>query len=432
MIHTAMEDKYMINNPFDLPRFDMAKKPVRQKIYLKLLAWFISFPSVWIHRLKMKKVNMEGLKPPYLLLCTHMAFLDFKVTTAAIFPHRANYIVAVDGFIGREKLLRNVGCICKRKFTNDIRMIKNIRHVTETNKDIIVIYPEARYSLTGTNAVLPQSLGKIVKFLNIPVVVLKMHGHYLNSPVWNLAHRNSRVEAEMTQIVTQDEIGKLSYEEIYDRINTAFEYDEYRWQKENNIRIKHKNNAQGLHKVLYQCPHCMTEYKMNSGGNKIWCEHCGKEWVLLEFGELSALQGETEFAHIPNWYEFERSQVRKQIEQKNYQWTGEVIVDSLPNANGYIRLGKARLTHNLSGFYLNGDFGSGKISLKKEPLSMYSCHIEFEYFNTGDCIDLSTLQDTYYIYPQGKNFSVTKIALATEELYKLNAMSSVQDTADVI
>lgn len=35
----------------------------------------------------------------------------------------------------------------------------------------------------------------------------------------------------------------------------------------------------------------------------------------------------------------------------------------------------------------------------------------------GDCIDLNTLTDTYYIYPYDCDFSVTKVALATEELF---------------
>ncbi len=403
----------------EIPKFDMAQKPIRQKFYLKLVAWALSFPTVWLRGLKLNKVNMEGLKPPYVLLCTHMAFLDFKVTTAAIFPHRANYIVAIDGFIGREKLLRNVGCICKRKFTNDIVMIKHIKHVVEKNKDIVVIYPEARYSLIGTNAVLPKSLGKIIKLLKVPVVVLNMHGNYLTSPVWNLNKRNVPIRADFTQVITLKEAEELSSEEIFDRIEKSFQYDEYRWQKENNIRIRYKKNAEGLHKVLYQCPNCLTEYEMNSAGNKLWCGHCGKEWVLSEFGELKAVQGETEFSHMPQWYEFERSQVRKQIRENTYAWAGEVIIDSLPNAEGYIRLGKGKLTHGMDGFTLEGDFDGSKLLLKKEPLSMYSCHIEYEYFKKGDCIDLSTLHDTYYIYPQGRNFSVTKMALATEELYKL-------------
>ena len=73
------------------------------------------------------------------------------------------------------------------------------------------------------------------------------------------------------------------------------------------------------------------------------------------------------------------------------------MVDSLPNAKGYIRLGPAKLTHNLNGFYLEGNFGEKNFRLSKEPLSMYSCHIEYDYLNKGDCIDLSTLEDTYYM-----------------------------------
>ena len=49
-------------------------------------------------------------------------------------------------------------------------------------------------------------------------------------------------------------------------VRKAFEYDDYRYQKENGILIKEKYRAEGLHKVLYQCPHCMTEGKMVGKG----------------------------------------------------------------------------------------------------------------------------------------------------------------------
>ena len=73
-------------------RFDMLAYPKRQK--LRPLAWAISYPAVWSHRAKIQKIDMDGVKPPYVLLCNHNSFLDFKVTTAAVFPHRANYVVA--------------------------------------------------------------------------------------------------------------------------------------------------------------------------------------------------------------------------------------------------------------------------------------------------------------------------------------------------
>jgi Acyltransferase. len=406
----------------------MNKKPERQKNYLRPLTWLLSFPSVWKHGLKIKKVNMKGLKPPYILLCNHTSFMDFKVMTAAIFPQRANYVVAIDGFIGREMLLRKVGCICKRKFTNDIGLVRHLNHVVNINKDIVVLHPEARYSLIGTNAILPESLGKLVKLLKVPVASLNMHGNYLNSPCWNLTERGNRIEAEMTQIITKDQTKTLTYQQINDCINNALIYDEYFWQKANKISIKYENNAKGLHKVLYQCPSCITESQMLSDKNRIWCKHCGKEWIMSDFGELKAVSGITEFTHIPDWYEFERKQVRKQIEEKTYKFSDDVLVDSLPNAKGYIRLGPAKLTHNLNGFYLEGNFSEKNFRLSKEPLSMYSCHIEYDYLNKGDCIDLSTLEDTYYIYPQNKLSSVTKISLATEELFKFYSESRINQT----
>jgi 1-acyl-sn-glycerol-3-phosphate acyltransferase/ribosomal protein S27AE len=405
-------------------RFDMVKKPFRQKTYLKPLTWIISFPTVWKHHLRINRVHMEGVKPPYLLLCTHMAFMDFMVTTAAVFPHRANYVVAIDGFIGRERLLRLVGGICKRKFTNDIQLVRQIRHVVVENKDILALYPEARYSLVGTTAVLPASLGKMAKLLGVPVVVLNIHGNYLNSPVWNLQKRGNRIEADFTHILSVDDLKTLSVPQINERINKAFEYDEYRWQKANNIRIDFPKRAEGLHKVLYQCPHCLTEYHMTSKDARLMCGHCGKEWEMGVLGEMEAkvmANDEdrlfTEFPHIPDWYEFERTQVRCEVEADGYACHMPVIVDALPNAEKFIRLGEGELVHDMSGFHLKAEFGGVPFELVKPALSMYSCHIEYEYFGKGDCIDLSTLEDTYYIFPQSDAFSVTKMALATEELF---------------
>ena len=400
-----------------ITRFDLSRKPQKEKFYLTPIAYLLSFPEVWKRKLRINKVNMKNLKPPYILLCTHHAFVDFKVTTAAIFPHRANYVVAIDGFIGREWLLRNVGAIGKRKFTNDIQLVKQIKYGLEKLNNIVAIYPEARYSLIGTNAILPESLGKMVKLFKKPIVVLNMHGNYLSQPVWNLKKRNNPITADMTQIITQDEIDKLSINEINDRINQAFVYDEYQWQVDNKIKITYENRAKNIHKVLYQCPSCLTEHQMESDKNMIWCNACGKTYIMDEYGRLKAKEGITEFTHIPDWYEFERLQVRKQIEAKTYHVEDEVKIESLPNAKGYINLGDGKFIHDLDGFKLNTK--DKTLALIKEPLSLYSLHIEYDYLGKGDCFDLSTLIDTYYIYPKTKKDIVTKLHFAVEEMYKI-------------
>ena len=113
---------------------------MRTKWYLRPLTYLLSEPDVLLHRAKITKVGTEGLRPPYVLLCNHNAFLDFKVATKAIWPHRANYVVAIDGFIGREELLRRVGCICKRKFTSDLTLVRQLKRVVQ-NGDVCMIYP---------------------------------------------------------------------------------------------------------------------------------------------------------------------------------------------------------------------------------------------------------------------------------------------------
>ncbi|MCE1195090.1 hypothetical protein LWX53_01135 [bacterium] len=400
-------------------KFDMAKKPIKQRRFLTPLTWMLSLPEIAARGLKVEKVNMEGIKPPYFLLSTHMAFVDFKVTTRAIFPHGANYVVAIDGFLRGEWLLRQVGCICKRKFTNDILLVRQMRHALEKHRAIVALYPEARYSYCGTTSVLPASLGKLIKIFKVPVVVLNQRGNYLSQPVWNLAKRKCRIEATMTGLLRPEQIERASVEEINRDVAAAFRYDEYAWQKKNGIVIDHPERAKGLHHILYQCPHCLTESEMDSAGDEIWCDHCGKRWRMGTLGDLAAVAGETEFPHIPDWFEFQRAMVRKQLEEGGYFFEDRVAVDSLPNAKGYIRLGEATLRHGPDGFVLDGLDGDPSFRLEKKPLENYSLHIEFDYFGKGDCIDLSTLEDTYYIYPLARKNCVTKLQFAVEELYKM-------------
>lgn len=323
----------------DFKRFDMKAPPVRTKWYLRPLTYILSAPDVKKHKNILKKINTEGLKPSFVLLCNHNAFMDFKVATKAIFPWRANYVVAIDGYIGREKLLRDVGCICKRKFTNDTMLVKQLMQ-TVKNCDVAIIYPEARYSLCGTTAVLPESLGKLCRLLKVPVVTLICHGHHVNSPFWNLHDRGVKpTEAEFTQIFDAETIRTTPVEEINRKIVEMFQYDDFAWQKERGIHITYKGRAEGLHKVLYQCPKCNTEYRMSSSGTILRCNACRAEWKMTELGELEAVSGETVFSHIPDWYEWERVNVRREVEEGTYS-SGElpVHVDTLPNAKKFIRL----------------------------------------------------------------------------------------------
>jgi ribosomal protein L37AE/L43A len=361
---------------------------------------------------------MEGVNPPYILLGNHNSFSDFKVVTKAIFPHGANYVISVDGFINREKLLRNVGGICKRKFINDIFLVKNINYSLKQNKTILIMYPEARYSHVGTTAILPESLGKMIKLMKFPVVTLLCHGNHLRQPIWNLRKRKVKATADMTQILKKEDLEKLSVSEINHIIEKSFIYDDYKYQKENKIAIKEDFRAEGLHKVLYQCPVCKKEGEMDSKGNKIWCKKCGKAYEMSVYGELTALSGKTEFSHIPDWYEWQRQNVKEEIMRGEYSLEIPVNIDSLPNSKGFYRLGEGVLKHDEKGFLLTAKFGDVDFSLHKPVLENYSVHIEYDYFGKGDAVSLSTQNDTFYLFPINIKNIITKIHFAVEELFK--------------
>ena len=402
----------------DFPRYDFFKEVKPQARFLTPIAWLLSFPDVWKQKTRISR-NLEGIKPPYLLLCNHNSFFDFKVMTAAIFPNRANYVVALDGFIGREWIMRLVGCICKRKFVNDLELIRQTARLLKQNQ-IVVYYPEARYSLIGTDAILPESLGKMIRYLKVPVVTLISHGHHINEPAWNQTCRRVPTTSELSLLLSQEEVETLDAKTIQRRVEQRFEYDDFAWQAETKIRQAAPDRAEGLHRVLYQCPHCQTEYRMNSKGTDIFCEACSKRWHFNEYGQIQAVEGDTEFPHPPDWYEWQRANVRHEIERGSYHLECEVLVDSLPNSAGFVPMGKGWLRHDMNGLVLRGEHAGESFEIVKKVPSLYSIHVEYNYIDKKmDCIDISTLDDTYFVYPTTRDVSVTKIALAVEELYKL-------------
>ena len=102
-----------------------------------------------------------------------------------------------------------------------------------------------------------------------------------------------------------------------------------------------------------------------------------------------------------------------------YSFECPARVDALPNAKGYIDLGMGKLIHDMNGFKLTGKYKDEEYEVVLLAKDHYSVHIEYEYLGKfGDCVDLNTLNDTFYVYPKCEKFSVTKMSLACEELYK--------------
>ena len=402
-------------------KYKTAKYPIRQPIYLTWLIWVLSFFATIFKKHRVERINMDGLKPPYMILSNHMSFVDFELVALGTYPHRINNVVNIDGYYQRPWLMEWIGAICTRKFTTDFHLVKSIRKVFSRG-DVLGMYPEARYSPCGITSYIPDSVGMLVKRNKVPVVAVLHRGNYLHSPAWDFRRkRKVPLHTTLTQILTVEDIERMSVDEINQCIREALTYDEYMYQKENGILIKEPFRAEGMHKILYQCPHCLAEHQMATEGAELYCTKCGKRWTLNEDGSLQAKEGETEFSHVPDWFRWEFDNVTREVEEGRYSFTDTADIYSMPRCWKFENLGKAILTHDPeNGFVIRGHYNGQDYLIHRAPLQINSLHVEYDWFRIrrDDCIDVSTETDSFYCYFDNAKNVVTKLAFATEAIYQ--------------
>jgi len=414
-----------------IKRYDFARKPQRASLFWLFVAKdIVSASRMRGFKLSIKRINMDGLKPPYLLLATHQSELDLSITIKAIEPYRrANNVCALDAIRDNgEYMMRKLGTIGKRKFIKDFSLIRNMKYCVTKYKDIVCMYPEARYTLDGCESYLPDSIAKMCKLLGVPVVTLCMHGSFIVGPQWNKPRQKLPLAAEMEQIATAEQVKSMSVDELNAIIRDRFHRDDFQYQLDNHIENNYEKRAEGLHNILYRCPNCGTEFEMYSGGTRLWCEHCGKSWQMSNLGQLSAEIGETEFHHIPDWFKWERQLVRDEVRSGNYRFEDDVTVHTLPNAKRFYDQGIGKLVQTVDGTVIDCTAYGEPFHLELSGAELESIHIEYDYPFLkkrykknifGDCVDISTQNDSFWLHPINKRTQLTKLSLATEEIHFL-------------
>ncbi len=413
-------------NKDKIKRFDFVKKPVNPCFLMTAAKMIISWPDLKKRKCKIEKINMDSITGPYLLLVTHSSMVDFNIMLKATHPAKVNNVMTLEGFnTYTEPLMRSLGVIGTRKFITDVNLIRNIKYSIEKLGNIFVLFPEARYSLDGCTSYLPDSVGKMAKLLKVPVVVLKIHGNFVTCPQWNKITKKTYVEAVMEPIVSVEEMKTITPAEINSRIREHFQYDDFKWQKEKQLKITHPKRANGLHALLYKCPACFTEHETDSEGEYLWCNHCGKRWYMDEYGQLKAVEGETEFTHIPDWSNWERECVRKEIEEGTYYFEDDVRVETLPNSLRFYKQGMGKLIQTSTETIIKCNYYGEEYTLTKSAAELESLHIEYDYLKRGDCVDISIPDDSFWCYVTKRDV-ITKLSFATEEIHKLGKKKSIE------
>ena len=290
-------------------------------------------------------------------------------------------------------------------------------HAIKKQKSSVVMFPEAGYSLDGTATVIPDSLGKLVKYLDAPVVMIRTYGAFTRQPLYNnLQKRRVKVSAQMKYLLSPDEIKEKSADEINDILSREFTIDNFRWQQENQLEINEPFRADFLNRALYKCPHCLTEGKMEGKGIHLTCAECNKSYELDSLGYLRATDGDGKFDHVPDWFAWQRTEVRREIESQSYHFESPVRIFMATDTKRIYDVGSGTLTHTLNGFHLKSNDGS--LDYSQNPQASYSICADFYWYEIGDVICIGNQKALYYCFPDSKDV-VSKVRLAAEEMYKI-------------
>lgn len=402
-----------------LPR-PKREKPKKINAFFRLLTKTLSHLNLKGNNMSYNEHGMEklGKDEPCLVLMNHSSFIDLQIAADYLYPRPFSTVCTTDAFAGKAWLMRQIGCIPTQKFVSDLSLVKDMSYALKELKTTVVMYPEAGYSFDGTATTLPDTLGGLLKLLKVPVVTIITRGAFSREPLYNmLRHRKVDISADVTYLLSPDQIKEMSADELNAVINEAFSFDNFKWQQENNIVINEDFRADGLQRVLFKCPHCLAEGQNVGKGVTLTCKECGKTYELTELGALKAVDGESAFTHVPDWYAWERACVREEIERGEYLLDVDVDVYMLVDYKGLYRVGEGHLVHNAEGFHLTGC--GGELDYSQSPISSYSLNADYFWYEIGDVISIGNKNQLFYCFPKDSSVIVAKARMAAEELYKI-------------
>jgi 1-acyl-sn-glycerol-3-phosphate acyltransferase len=367
------------------------KYKVRKPSRLLLNAVSIYFRSMYAikHKLKVDKSGIKGLKPPYIILCNHTSWNDFAIVGSALFPKSANFMGT--NIVLRDPLLRVLtkimGVIHKKVYYPDVIALRRTKYVMD-RKGIVVMMPAGDVSIDGSVNYFDAGTPELIRWLNVPVVTLKISGGYLHMPRFaKKTNKGAKIEVEMKILFTQEDIAKKTDKEIYDELYKELDFNDFEWQKQKRLEFGGKKLAEGMHNILFKCPRCEKEFSMQSKSMKVWCEGCGNTVTVNKYFEFEADGDNVCFDNVFEWNKFQKKHIEKEIADPKHSFSvdTEIWRYKRDSKNGYEKRGEGTLTLDRNQVVYKGTFDEEEVEIAKNVerlpnVSMVNC----------DCIEVTS------------------------------------------
>lgn len=363
-------------------------------------SFFYNFFNIFIPFMaRVKLINQDSLEvsTPSLILCNHQSFYDFYYVAKMFYPYRLSFVV--NSYYYRNKFFRKqfakLNTIKKKLFTADPSTIINIFKAIKNNNNV-VIFPEGRLSIDGTNYNNVENIGALVKKVRIPVNIINIYGAYSVTNKWSKKSHRGPVRIENKALLKIEDIDKMTSEEINSFIDKNLFVNEFTMTKKFNMKYHSSKKALGLENVLYYCPHCQKEFSFKSDKNSLICSHCGETFTINKF--FSFEKNEYNINTIHDFYLMQKSYETAQMKINPVLKTKVKIRKCHPIDDRLDEYGEGVCSLEDNVLTFEGSLKEEKLAFKVSLTALaFSCNEEFEcYFNN----------ELYYFYPENPQVCV--------------------------
>ncbi|HAF84976.1 MAG TPA: 1-acyl-sn-glycerol-3-phosphate acyltransferase [Sphaerochaeta sp.] len=284
----------------------------------------ISRPTYGRYLLWSNNIQTEGMEilthmqEPFLILGNHSQVYDaFFVSSAAKVHIRWIAGAVLFKLFGLKLLLGGwVGAIAKQQGRSDLHTIRAISKALKEG-DNVGLFPEGTRTWDGESVGFDRSTAKLIKILKVPVIILSLEGIYATKPRWADKKRVGSPLLRVLPPLSREAIAEMTKDELYTYLVEHLSFSYRAWQEKTHIPFLGKAQAEGLQRVLYLCPDCLSYSTLQTKKDLISCTKCNMVSHLDAYDQFTTVQGNNPFKDVPQWHEWEQQQLLIHLQTAN-------------------------------------------------------------------------------------------------------------------
>jgi len=266
---------------------------------------------LWSNNIRTEGMDiLANMQEPFLILGNHSQVYDaFFVSAAAKVHIRWVAGAALFKLFGLKALLVGwIGAIAKQQGRSDLYTIRTISKALKDG-DNVGLFPEGTRTWDGESVGFDRSTAKLIKILNVPVVIISLEGIYATKPRWADKKRVGTPLLRVLPPLSKETLASMTRDELYTYLVKNLSFSFRSWQESYHIPFKGKAQAEGLQRVLYLCPDCSSYSTLETEKDLIHCTKCDMRSRLDAYDQFSPVLGNNPFKDVSTWHTWEKEQL---------------------------------------------------------------------------------------------------------------------------